>query len=243
MPVLSALPSRAEPDRLHQLLAELYAEQLALTPDVPYLVEHARPRIVSGQVAAFRWYRAFLPPSGAVLDWGCNHAPDSCLLRAWAGDRYELHACDFGAPGRFTAFHDFARVAFAPLEHVFQLPYFDAQFDAVLASGVLEHTAMDYESLKELHRVLKPGGVLIITYLPNRLSVMEWVRRNVYRKDYHRRLYGRAETQRLFQHTGFEVLDGRYQATCRGGLFSSVLRPLVPFSSVHCFALRKRTDM
>lgn len=46
---------------------------------------------------------------------------------------------------------------------VYSLPYADATFDAVILSEVLEHVERDVEALAELRRVLKPGGVLLIT--------------------------------------------------------------------------------
>jgi ubiquinone/menaquinone biosynthesis C-methylase UbiE len=52
------------------------------------------------------------------------------------------------------------------LSEIVKLPYPDDSFDAVLASGVLEHVPLDYESLKELHRVLRVRGRMIVTYLP-----------------------------------------------------------------------------
>ncbi len=243
-PAALAPQPRGERERGEQLLSRLYTEQLTLTPDDAYLADHARPRIVSGQVAAFRWYRQFLPPTGAVLDWGCNHAPDSCLLRASGGD-YALHGCDFRQPGHFRAFHDFADLQFRPLAHPHHIPYHDAHFDAVIASGVLEHAVWEYESLKELHRLLRPGGVLVITYLPNRLSVQEWLLRSVHKKG-HLRLYGRAATRRMLLGTGFEVLDARFQAELCGGWQGAAMRTvpgLAAFSSVLCFAARKLTSM
>jgi SAM-dependent methyltransferase len=46
---------------------------------------------------------------------------------------------------------------------VYDLPYPDATFDAIVLSEVLEHVERDVEALRELHRALKPGGVLVIT--------------------------------------------------------------------------------
>lgn len=42
------------------------------------------------------------------------------------------------------------------------------QFDAVVTFQVIEHIQNDHEFLMEIHRVLQPGGVLILT-TPNRL--------------------------------------------------------------------------
>ena len=84
-----------------------------------------------------------------------------------------------------------------------RLPYADDSFDGAIASGVLEHVPMDYESLKELHRVIKPGGRLILTYLPNLASVEEWRLRRRGRNDSHRRLYSPSHLRALLTHSGF----------------------------------------
>jgi ubiquinone/menaquinone biosynthesis C-methylase UbiE len=43
---------------------------------------------------------------------------------------------------------------------VYQLPYADSSFDAAFACAVLQHLATPLAALKELRRVLKPGGVI-----------------------------------------------------------------------------------
>ena len=44
--------------------------------------------------------------------------------------------------------------------NVFPYPFTDGQFDEVYASHVLEHLDKPFLIMKELHRILKPGGVL-----------------------------------------------------------------------------------
>lgn len=44
-----------------------------------------------------------------------------------------------------------------------ELPFADASFDRVLLSEVLEHVQDDVAALREVHRVLRPGGVLAIS--------------------------------------------------------------------------------
>ncbi|MCU0499929.1 MAG: class I SAM-dependent methyltransferase [Anaerolineae bacterium] len=49
---------------------------------------------------------------------------------------------------------------------IYTLPYADGTFDAVIASEILEHLDDDVAGLREIWRVLKPGGVVAIT-VPN----------------------------------------------------------------------------
>ncbi len=44
-----------------------------------------------------------------------------------------------------------------------ELPFDDASFDLVLALDVIEHVRHDSRALEELHRVLRPGGALLVT--------------------------------------------------------------------------------
>ncbi len=50
--------------------------------------------------------------------------------------------------------------------NIYSLPYANHTFDAVILSEVLEHLDDDVNALKEVYRVLKPDGVVVIT-VPN----------------------------------------------------------------------------
>lgn len=60
-------------------------------------------------------------------------------------------------------------LALAVGEH---LPYKDGTFDVILLHEVLEHVTDDEETLREAHRVLAPGGRVVI-FCPNRLYPFE----------------------------------------------------------------------
>lgn len=53
------------------------------------------------------------------------------------------------------------------------LPFPDATFDWVTTSEVLEHVHRPERALREMYRVLKPGGTLLVT-TPNRAAVLLW---------------------------------------------------------------------
>lgn len=51
---------------------------------------------------------------------------------------------------------------------ILAIPFQDRSFDYVISSEVVEHVPDPFKAIAELHRVLKPGGILVIT-TPNRL--------------------------------------------------------------------------
>jgi glycosyltransferase involved in cell wall biosynthesis/SAM-dependent methyltransferase len=95
-----------------------------------------------------------------VLDCGCGMG--AYLLMMSRLRKLDLHGVD----------GDRARLHWARREHIpaelaevdiHHLPYADATFDKILMSEVLEHLAEDRHALREVYRVLKPGGVLALS--------------------------------------------------------------------------------
>jgi len=191
------------------LLTRLYAEQGGVG-NAAYLHSHSQPGAIAHHVNVFEWYADYLEGRTDVLDWGCHHGPDSCLLRHRFGDALELSACDFAGVDEYAAFRDYARPRYTRLTGPLKLPYADESFDAVIGSGVLEHCAMEGESLKEVYRVLRPDGVLVVSYLPNAYSWDEW-RRRARGVDFHHKRFTLGGFSRLLLSHGFVPLDVRYQ--------------------------------
>jgi len=209
--------------RESQLLA-LYSQQAKIKKN-DYLEAHSHNRaVIRRHTSIFERYSRFIPTEGTVLDWGCNHAPDACLVRMLRGDAMQLYGCDVQGE-EYRAFYDFANLRYKQITHPYLLPYQDNFFDVVIGSAALEHVPNDSESLKELYRIIKPGGVFIMTTLPNRFSYTEWLNRRFHRT-HHLRLYSLKEAKHMFIHHGFvPIASGYHQvlpSMCStGGIFDS----------------------
>lgn len=89
--------------------------------------------------------------SGAMLDAGCGCQPYRHLLED-RGDVYE--SLDFrGDPDTLTYAGD--------IQHMPQVA--TGHYDTVLCSEVLEHLRQPWKALEEIHRVLAPGGKVILS--------------------------------------------------------------------------------
>ena len=100
------------------------------------------------------------------------------------------------------------------------LPYSTASFDKVLLSEVLEHVSDDVHALKQVHRILRPGGILSMSvphqnypFLWDPISrLREVLGLNPLRSGplvgiwtNHERLYGPDDLSRVLDAAGFEV--------------------------------------
>lgn len=94
----------------------------------------------------------FLPQmQGRVLDVGCGQKPYRMLVPASEYLGVDIDSEVTRRLGIADLFYDGQK-----------LPFADATFDAVLCSQVLEHVFTPDEFLREIRRVLRPGGVLLL---------------------------------------------------------------------------------
>ncbi len=116
-------------------------------------------------------YRAF--PGGRVLDVGCGNG---YVLSKYAQEGAHAFGIDLTTT---AAGLSRARFALGGLHGDFlvgsaeDLPYPSDSFDCVTSMGVLHHTPDTARAVAEIHRVLKPGGRLVIM-LYHRDSAVYW---------------------------------------------------------------------
>lgn len=103
------------------------------------------------------------------LDIGAGHGELIELMRS----KFELHsvACDY--TDKLMKLPD-VRVEIADLNNQ-PLPFTDESFDLITCTEVIEHLEHYRSTLRDIHRVLAPGGTLIIT-TPNILNLKSRIR-------------------------------------------------------------------
>jgi len=121
-------------------------------------MEFCRHAFVYEEVAAR------LPGNGRILEVGCGAGYGTRRIAdkvAWViGTDFSFQAVAY-ARQSFPA-GDFCQASGT------SLPFSDGEFDAVISFQVIEHVVDAAGFIRELHRVLKPGGKLYMT-TPNRL--------------------------------------------------------------------------
>jgi SAM-dependent methyltransferase len=149
---------------------------------------------------------------GPILDWGCGYGQVSDLLwRAGLDVTAFDYQPDIEAGVRPLERYPHVSIHTSPDPRA--LPFADSAFDAVLSCGVLEHVADPDGSLKEIQRVLVPGGTFYVFKLPNRTSYLEAIARRTglyyHGACEHDRLYDRATVVDLLRRHDFDVRDFR----------------------------------
>ena len=143
-----------------------------------------------------------LPAGARVLDVGCGTGANGPVLAAQGRFAVGIDASPvpLGLAGTGERGHA-ARLR----GDATRLPFADASFDLVVALDVLEHLIDDTGAAREMRRVLKPGGALIV-FVPA-LELLWGLQDDV---SHHLRRYHAPELRTLLGDAGFDVRRTTY---------------------------------
>ena len=132
-------------------------------------------------------------------------APEQCFMKKFE----EMHG-----EGYITA--DIESPLAKVKMDIHHIPFPDNHFDALMCNHVLEHVESDFQALKELHRVLKPGGWAVLqvpfffplteTTLEDKTIVDPLEREKQYGQSDRVRRYGKDYADRI-RSVGFKVTE------------------------------------
>lgn len=150
------------------------------------------------------------PNGGAALDYGCGVGDLTAILSRTG---YQAVGADISLPFVRSAQARHPHLPFVALGAGPTVPFGADRFWAVAAVNTIEHVATPAQTLRELHRVLIPGGLLAMTF-PNLVSPLRPLKRFAARR--RRARYGpeSGDTPRA----SLELLARNASLLIRGGL-------------------------
>jgi SAM-dependent methyltransferase len=151
--------------------------------------------------------RLGLPPRARILDAGCGSGRNMVeLARHGEVTGVEL--------SRTSAEIARGRHLGEVVEgSVLEMPFAPDSFDLAVCLDVIEHLEDDRAALRELRRVLRPGGALLVT-----VPAYQWLWSGHDEINHHHRRYNRATLQRAAREAGWEC--------SRATHFNSLLLPV-----------------
>lgn len=148
------------PQPNNEQLAEIYTDR-ADEELIELYARIATPAVLAEYVSKLEWLETLVPQKGRLLDFACaaGYFFEQAQKRGW-----DAHGADLGTwPAKAAAARGLKNLHVGRLE---DLGFAPASFDVVYAAQVFEHLPDPVQDLKELCRILKPGGLLYID-VPN----------------------------------------------------------------------------
>jgi SAM-dependent methyltransferase len=112
---------------------------------------------------------------------------------------------------------------------VLEMPFAEGTFDLAASLDVIEHLEDDIAALRELRRVVKPGGSLLVT-----VPAYQWLWSGHDEVNHHHRRYRRRSLQRAGEQSGWQQVRTTY--------FNSLLLPAAILLRVLDRFSRKTTE-
>lgn len=169
-----------------------------------------------------------LPPRARILDAGCGSGRNMVDLARWGTvTGVELsEAAAEAARGR--------HVGEVVEGSVLEMPFAPASFDLVVCLDVIEHLQDDRAALRELRRVLAPGGALLVT-----VPAYQWLWSGHDVVNHHHRRYSRATLRRAARDAGWDC----ERATHFNSLLLPVAVALRALDRLHARATESSLDL
>lgn len=158
-----------------------------------------------------------VPRGGRFLDVGCGRG---VLLSALADRGFETHGVERSAAAALGAD---PRATIRIVRDLKEAAYPDGHFDAIVIWHVLEHLREPVAAVREMHRILAPGGKLVVA-VPNfsslqaRRSGAAWFHLDLPRHVFH---FPLETLRRMLDDLGFAV-DSEHHFSLRQNPFGEV---------------------
>jgi ubiquinone/menaquinone biosynthesis C-methylase UbiE len=170
-------------------------------------------RISSSQyLLAYQLVLQYAPTHALILDWGTGSGHFSLFLLEEQFKVTGFSIQDNCHLSKYLTdkFHDQYKLIIDP-ESIKKIPFKTNSFDVITSIGVLEHVresgGNEYDSLLEIKRILKPGGVFICYHFPNKYSWIEAITKNIKNKHNHSYKYSRQDIQKLIKQVNLAMID------------------------------------
>lgn len=150
------------------------------------------------------------PGDWNVLDVGCGTGGNFSFLDAYG----RVQGCDYSEEAiRYCLMRGTHPVRVAS---IYDLPYEEGSFDLVTCLDVIEHLRLDLPAFRELNRMLKPGGHLLVT-----LPIGEHLYSDFDCLAGHLRRYTMQQARLLLSESGFDPV----RLTC----YTTLVHPLIRY--------------